>query len=124
MADFNIFSDEKELSSIKGTVSVITVEPGPISFVPEAIIIDKYVDGEKVEGSEQYFETSDVSTDILDAKLEPNVYISSKAEDTYDTMIKLAEMFKESNCNYDVFAEMLEEKNLAEAEELDEDEDE
>lgn len=109
MANCKIFSNEEELRSIKGAVSVITVEPGPISAIPEAVIIDKYVDGEKVEGAEQYFETSNVSSDILDAELESDVYVSAEAEGVYDTMIELAELFKKSNGNYDVYSELLDE---------------
>ncbi len=124
MANYNKFSDEEDLRLIKGTVSVITLEPGPINVLPEAIIIEKYVDGEKVEGSEQYFATSDVSTAILDADLEPAVYISNEAESTYDTMIELAEMFEAANCNYDVYAAMLDEKLKADAEVLEEDDSE
>lgn len=124
MANYNKFSDEEDLRLIKGTVSVITLEPGPINVLPEAIIIEKYVDGEKVEGSEQYFATSDVSTAILDADLEPAVYISNEAESTYDTMIELAEMFEASNCDYVVYAAMLDEKLKADAGVLDEDDSE
>lgn len=122
MANFKNFSDVEELSTITGTVSVITVEPGPLSVIPEAIIIEKYVDGEKLEGSEERFETSDISTDILDADLEPEVYISNEAEGLYDAMVESAEMFKEANCNIDVYAEMVEEKIKAEADFFDEEE--
>ena len=52
MADFKTFSYEDELKTVGGKVSVITVEPGPLAAVPEAIIIDVYVDGEKQKNEE------------------------------------------------------------------------
>lgn len=117
MVNFKIFSDVDELKSINGTFSVITIEEGPIGFIPEAIKIDRYVDGEKEPGTEQIYETSDINSDILDASLEMDVYISEDAKPTYDKMIQLAELFEESSGNLDVYAEKLEELNKAEAEE-------
>ncbi len=109
MVNFKIFSDVDELKSINGTFSVITIEDGPISLIPEAIIIDRYVDGEKEPGTEQIYETSDINSDILDASLEIDVYISEDAKPTYDKMIQLAELFEESNGNMNVYAEKLDE---------------
>ena len=110
MADFNTFSNEDELKLVEGRISVITVEQGPIAFLPEAINIDVYVDGKKQEGQEQVFEISDINDDILKAELEEKVYICSDAVGLYDQMRECAQMYQEANGNLDVYSYMLDEK--------------
>ncbi|MCR5146037.1 MAG: hypothetical protein K6B70_01635 [Clostridia bacterium] len=110
MADFITFSKEEELKSVKGRFSVITVETGPIAVLPEAINVDLYVDGEKQEGQEQIFETSDIGDDILNAELEDKVYICTDAIGLYDKMKECAQMYQDANGNLDVYSDMLDEK--------------
>lgn len=109
MADLNFFSSVEELSETRGRVSVVTIEPGVIPCLPEAIIIDVYDNGKKVEEEEQRFETSDLGDDILGAKFEEKVYMSNDAADPYETMCDLARMYRDANGNLDVFSEMLDE---------------
>lgn len=109
MADLNFFSSVEDLSETQGRVSVVTIEPGPIPCLPEAIIIDVYDNGKKVEDEEQRFETSDLGDDILSAKFEDEVYMSNDAADTYETMCDVAKMYRDANGNLDVLSEMLEE---------------
>lgn len=123
MADFKTFSNEDELKTVDGRVSVITVEPGPIAAVPEAIIIDVYVDGEKQKGEEQVFETSDIGDDILNADLEDNVYICTDAINLYDAMKETAQLYQDVGGNLEAYADKLEERMQEEAEAACEDED-
>ena len=110
MADYKSFSHDDALKTVKGRYSVITVEQGPVAFIPEAINIDLYVDGEKQKGKEQIFETSDINDNILKANLEDTVYISEDAIGLYDEMKECAQMFREANGNLDIYAAKLEEK--------------
>lgn len=123
MADFKTFSNEDELKTVDGRVSVITVEPGPIAAVPEAIIIDVYVDGEKQKGEEQVFETSDIGDDILNADLEDNVYICTDAINLYDAMKETAQLYQDVGGNLEAYADKLDEIMQEEAEAAREDED-
>lgn len=124
MANYESFSDESTLSNVEGRVSVITVEQGPIAFIPEAINIDLYIDGVKQEGKEQVFETSDINDNILRAELEDKVYISTDAIGLYEEMKECAKMYQDANGNLDVYADMLEERMRDDAfsNQLDEDE--
>lgn len=122
MADFKTFSYEDELKTVGGKVSVITVEPGPLAAVPEAIIIDVYVDGEKQKNEEQVFETSDIGDDILSATLEEDVYISTDAIGLYDKMKQCAQIYQEVNGNLDEYADRLDELMREDAEDAYDDE--
>ena len=122
MADFKTFSYEDELKTVGGKVSVITIEPGPLAAVPEAIIIDVYVDGEKQKNEEQVFETSDIGDDILSATLEEDVYISTDAIGLYDKMRQCAQIYQEVNGNLDEYADRLDELMREDAEDAYDDE--
>lgn len=122
MADFKTFSYEDELKTVGGKVSVITIEPGPLAAVPEAIIIDVYVDGEKQKNEEQVFETSDIGDDILSATLEEDVYISTDAIGLYDKMKQCAQIYQEVNGNLDEYADRLDELMREDAEDAYDDE--
>lgn len=124
MANYKVFSDISEVVS-HGRVSVITTDAcSCINLVPDGINIDVYQDGEKVEEDEQYFETSDVGDDILDADLEEEVYVHEDAEGIYNTMLELAQIYRNVDGNLDRYSEALEERMLEEAEDIESDEDE
>jgi hypothetical protein len=123
MADFKPFSYEDELKTVDGRISVITVEPGPIAAIPEAIIIDVYVDGEKQKGEEQVFETSDIGDDILKADLEDNVYICTDAINLYEAMKENAQLYQDVGGNLEAYADKLDERMQEEAEAARENED-
>lgn len=125
MANYKVFSDIAEVVSTHGRVSVITTDAcSCINLVPDGINIDVYQDGEKVEEDEQYFETSDVGDDILDADLEEEVYVHEDAEGLYNTMLELAQIYRDVDGNLDRYSEALEERMLEEAEDIESDEDE
>lgn len=125
MANYKVFSDIAEVVSTHGRVSVITTDAcSCINLVPDGINIDVYQDGEKVEEDEQYFETSDVGDDILDADLEEEVYVHEDAEGIYNTMLELAQIYRDVDGNLDRYSEALEERMLEEAEDIESDEDE
>ena len=125
MANYKVFSDIAEVVSTHGRVSVITTDAcSCINLVPDGINIDVYQDGEKVEEDEQYFETSDVGDDILDADLEEEVYVHEDAEGIYNTMLELAQIYRNVDGNLDRYSEALEERMLEEAEDIESDEDE
>ena len=111
MANYKVFSDITEITSVHGRVSVITTDScSCVNPIPDGINIDVYQDGEKVEDAEQYFETSDIGDDILDADLEEEVYIQEDAESTYNTMCELAEVYRDVNGNLDLYSEAISER--------------
>ena len=125
MANYKVFSDIAEVESTHGRVSVITTDAcSCINLVPDGINIDVYQDGEKVEEDEQYFETSDVGDDILDADLEEEVYVHEDAEGIYNTMLELAQIYRDVDGNLDRYSDALEERMYEEAEDIESDEDE
>lgn len=125
MANYKVFSDIAEVVSTHGRVSVITTDAcSCINLVPDGINIDVYQDGEKVEEDEQYFETSDVGDDILDADLEEEVYVHEDAEGIYNTMLELAQIYRDVDGNLDRYSDALEERMYEEAEDIESDEDE
>lgn len=108
---YNTFRDLSEVLSQPGRISVIETDTCSSSnFIPDGIIIKEYENGEKVPGSEQYFELVDVDDSILDAKLQEDVFVSQEAEGFYDEKLKQAQKFRDANCNFDVYAERLEEE--------------
>ena len=125
MANYRVFSNISEVETTHGRVSVITTDAcSCINLVPDGINIDVYQDGEKVEEEEQYFDTLDVGDDILDADMEKEVYVHEDAEGIYNAMLEHAQIYRDVDGNLDRYSEILEERMLEGAEDMESDEDE
>lgn len=121
MANYNVIGDVTEIPK-KGRCSVISTDTcSTFNLIPEAVVVDTYQDGVKLEKEEQYFETSGLNDDILRAKYEKDVFVLADTEGYYNTMKDLAQEFRKANGNYDVFADRLDKRleEMAESDAID-----